>query len=115
VRLIFFFFFFFCVFLDDFLHVVPPFFAPDVLKNSPLSNEAGFCSVDPTTLQHTKYSNVFSLGDASSLPTSKTAAALAAQSGVVKANLAAVMDGKSMQRGYSGVVFWFVCLFFCGN
>eukprot|EP00478_Filoreta_tenera_P000382 GABV01000382.1.p1 GENE.GABV01000382.1~~GABV01000382.1.p1 ORF type:complete len:435 (-),score=145.32 GABV01000382.1:67-1338(-) len=86
----------------DFLHVVPPFFAPDVLAKSPLANEAGFCSVDPTTLQHTKYSNVFSLGDASSLPTSKTAAALAAQSGVLKSNLAAVMDGKPMQRGYTG-------------
>ena len=50
--------------------------APDFLKNSPLANEAGFVDVNKDYLQHNKYDNVFSLGDCSSAPTSKTAAAV---------------------------------------
>lgn len=50
--------------------------APDFLKTSPLANEAGFVDVDKAHLQHVKYDNVFALGDCSSAPTSKTAAAV---------------------------------------
>lgn len=54
-----------------FLHVTPPMGPLDSVKNSPLADAAGWVSVDQGTLQHQKYENVFSLGDASSLPTSK--------------------------------------------
>ena len=49
--------------------------APDIIRASPLVNEAGWVDVNPKTLQHNKYLNIFSIGDCSSLPTSKTAAA----------------------------------------
>ena len=52
----------------------------------------GWVAVDKHTTQHVKYPNVFSLGDASSLPTSKTAAAAASQSGVVVWNLVAALE-----------------------
>jgi sulfide:quinone oxidoreductase len=57
------------------LHVVPPMGPLDFVKNSPLADAAGWVDVDQGTLQHKKYENVFSLGDASSLPTSKVSAA----------------------------------------
>ena len=51
--------------------------APACLSASPgLVNEAGFVDVNKGTLQHTKYDNIFAIGDCSSLPTSKTAAAV---------------------------------------
>lgn len=51
--------------------------APDCLVASPaLINEAGFVDVNKATLQHNRYKNVFAIGDCSSLPTSKTAAAV---------------------------------------
>jgi len=53
------------------LHVVPPMGPLDFIKSSPLADGAGWVDVDAGTLQHKKYENVFSLGDASSLPTSK--------------------------------------------
>lgn len=53
------------------LHVVPPMGPLDTIKNSPLADTAGWVNVDQGSLQHKKYENVFSLGDASSLPTSK--------------------------------------------
>jgi sulfide:quinone oxidoreductase len=54
-----------------FLHVTPPMGPLDSVKSSPLADAAGWVNVDQGTLQHKKYENVFSLGDASSLPTSK--------------------------------------------
>ena len=47
----------------------------------------------PQTLQHTRCSNVFGIGDCANVPTSKTAAAAAAQFLVVRDNLDALMAG----------------------
>ncbi len=63
----------------DFLHLTPPMSAPEVLARSAgLTDPArgNFVAVDPETLRHIKYDNIFSLGDCSTLPTSKTAAAV---------------------------------------
>ena len=53
------------------LHVTPPMGPLDLIRKSPLADAAGWVDVDQGSLQHKKYENVFSLGDASSLPTSK--------------------------------------------
>ncbi|KAJ2793459.1 hypothetical protein H4S07_007042 [Coemansia furcata] len=71
----------------EFLHVTPPMKPFDFIKSSAIVNAAGFVDVDKSTLQHTKYANIYAIGDCSSLPTSKTAAAAAAQSSVLKHNL----------------------------
>lgn len=86
----------------DLLHVVPPMSAPDCVKNSPLANAAGWVDVDKATTRHVRYPNVFSLGDASGLPTSKTAAAIRAQMPVLADNLLAVMNGGQPAAAYDG-------------
>lgn len=86
----------------DFIHATPPMSAPDVLRQSSLVNEAGFLDVRKDTLQHTKYPNIFGIGDCTSLPTSKTAAAVAAQSGTLRKNLQALMDGRDLKAQYDG-------------
>ena len=55
---------------------MPPMQTPDPIRNSSLVNSAGYVDVDPGTMQSTKYKNIWSLGDCSSLPTSKTAAGI---------------------------------------
>ncbi|ORX70099.1 flavo-binding protein, variant [Linderina pennispora] len=80
----------------EFLHVTPPMKPFDFIKNSKIANAAGYVDVNQATLQHNKYSNVYSLGDCSSLPTSKTAAAAAAQSHVLKQNLLNQIQGKDV-------------------
>lgn len=60
----------------DMIHVTPPQSSPDFIKSSPLANAAGWVDVDKHTLQHPKFKNIFTLGDASGLPTSKTGAAI---------------------------------------
>jgi sulfide:quinone oxidoreductase len=86
----------------DMIHVTPPQSAPDFIKNSPLANTAGWVDVDKFTLQHVKYPNVFSLGDASSLPTSRTGAAIRKQAPVLVKNLMAFMEGKQLTGSYNG-------------
>jgi sulfide:quinone oxidoreductase len=86
----------------DLLHVTPPMAAPDVVAQSPLANGAGFVEVDKHTLQHTRFANVFSLGDVSGMPNSKTAAAVRGQAPVLTANLLAHLDGEALDAAYDG-------------
>ncbi|WP_077329705.1 NAD(P)/FAD-dependent oxidoreductase [Virgibacillus siamensis] len=86
----------------DMIHAVPYMSAPDFIKHSPLANADGWVDVDAYTLQHNQYDNVFSLGDASSLPTSKTGAAIRKQAPVVVSNLYAMMKNKNLWRKYNG-------------
>ncbi len=86
----------------DMIHVTPPQCAPDFIKRSPLSNQDGWVDVDKYTLQHTGYPNVFSLGDASSLPTSKTGAAIRKEAPVLVRNLLAAMKGEPLPARYDG-------------
>lgn len=84
------------------IHVVPPMSAPDFVKNSSLADDKGWVDVDKNTLQHVRYPNVFSLGDASNLPTAKTGAAVRKQAPVLVANLLSVLEGRQPERAYNG-------------
>lgn len=85
-----------------FLHVVPPQKPFDWVAKSPLADSAGWVDVDKTTTKHNKYSNVFSIGDASSLPNSKTAAAISSQAPVLVDNLLSTIRGEQLKAGYTG-------------
>ncbi|AOW99092.1 pyridine nucleotide-disulfide oxidoreductase [Moorena producens PAL-8-15-08-1] len=90
----------------DMIHVTPPMSAPDFIKNSLLAVQdgpkKGWVDVDKDTLQHNRYPNVFSLGDASSLPTSRTAAAVRGQAPVLVENLLAVINSQAQTDKYNG-------------
>ena len=84
------------------LHVVPPQTGLDFVANSPLANDASWVDVDQHSLQHTKYANVFGLGDGCSTANAKTAAAARKQAPIVAANLLRVMRGQSAVYHYDG-------------
>lgn len=84
------------------LHVVPYMAPPKAIVESKLADASGFVQVDPSTLQHATYPNVFALGDAANLPTSKTMAAIAAQVPVVVHNLQAQENQQSLTAKYDG-------------
>ncbi|HEY4047173.1 MAG TPA: FAD/NAD(P)-binding oxidoreductase [Acidobacteriaceae bacterium] len=86
----------------DMIHVTPPQSPCDFIKNSPLANAEGWVDVDKVKLQHVRYTNVFALGDCSSLPTSKTGAAVRKQAPVVAQNLVAVMKSQPSTAAYDG-------------
>jgi sulfide:quinone oxidoreductase len=86
----------------DMIHVTPPQSAPDFVRQSQLANAAGWVDVDKYSLQHNKYKNIFSLGDASSLPTSRTGAAVRKQAPVLVKNLLSLMVGEPLDAKYNG-------------
>ncbi len=89
----------------DMMHVVPRQSAPDWVKKTPLAdpdNPLGYVQVDKHTMQHTRYPEVFALGDAGSTPNSKTGAAIRKQAPVVVENLVATMNGKPLPKSYDG-------------
>jgi sulfide:quinone oxidoreductase len=88
----------------DLLHVVPPMAAPDVVAHSPLAIEGpgGWVEVNKDTCQHKRFTDVFALGDVSSLPTSKSLAAIRGQAPVLVANLLAQLDGRPLAAHYDG-------------
>lgn len=87
------------------LHAVPPQSAPDWVKHTPLADLAspfGYVKVDQYTLQSPTWPNVFALGDAANLPTSKTGAAVRKQAPVLVSNLLTVRRGGHPSARYDG-------------
>ena len=78
---------------------------PDWVEQSPLADPAvpaGYVAADKHTLVHPRWPNVFTLGDAANLPTSKTGAAIRKQAPVLVANVIAAMRGQPGSARYDG-------------
>ena len=87
----------------DMIHVTPPMSAPSFIKNSPLSDDSGWVDIDPYTLQHHRYKNIFSLGDVINAPSiTKTGAGVRKQAPVVVSNLLKLMNGQPITEKYNG-------------
>jgi sulfide:quinone oxidoreductase len=86
----------------DLLHVVPPQTALDFVKQSPLANTDGWVDVDQHSLQHVKYPEIFGVGDCTSTPNAKTAAAARKQVVIAAENLLAQRAGQALPSRYDG-------------
>lgn len=86
----------------DLIHVTPPMAPPEFVRTGPLANADGWVEVDRVSLQHVRHPEVFGLGDASNLPTSKTGAAVRKQAPVVVENLLALRAGLPLTGKYDG-------------
>jgi sulfide:quinone oxidoreductase len=89
----------------DICHAVPPQSAPDFIKESPLSDAAnayGYVEINKATMNHTRFANVFSLGDCTNAPCSKTGAAIRKQAPVVVSNVLSFLKGEPLKAEYTG-------------
>ncbi len=105
----------------DMIHVTPPQSAPDFIKRSPFAipdtawpadtpcmpgqyskDYLGWVDVDKFTLQHVRYPNVFSCGDAANTPNAKTGAAVRKQVPVMIENIMAYLSNKKAENKYNG-------------
>ncbi|MGE4339233.1 MAG: NAD(P)/FAD-dependent oxidoreductase [Pigmentiphaga sp.] len=90
----------------DFLHVVPPMRAPVPVRDSALAWQdgglRGWLEVDPQTLRHRRYPNVFGLGDVNGTPRGKTAATVKKSAPVVEANLLALLAERDPATTFDG-------------
>lgn len=86
----------------DMIHVTPPMGPPAFVADSSLADPEGWVDVDRNTLQHVRFPDVFGIGDASNLPTSKTGAAIRKQAPALVANLLAARRGTALTGSYNG-------------
>jgi len=91
----------------DYLHVVPPMRAPEVVRNSPLPwadkwKGQHWVEVDPETLRHRRYPEIFAIGDVAGVPKGKTAASVKWQAPVVEDQLVAQIQGREGREVYNG-------------
>lgn len=89
----------------DVLNVVPPQSAPTWISAAGLAAErdpGGFVEVDPETLRHRRFDDVWAIGDAAGTTNSKSGGALRKQTFVVAENLAAALRGQEPTRRYDG-------------
>lgn len=91
----------------DYLHVIPPQRAPEFVRQSGLSWSdrwvgQGWVEVDPRTLRHRRYPDVFALGDVAGVPKGKTAASVKWQVPVVEDRLVAAIEGRTGTMTYNG-------------
>lgn len=91
----------------DYIHVIPPQRAPDVIRQSGLSWAdkwvgQGWVEVDKQTLQHLRYDTVYACGDVAGVPKGKTAASVKWQVPVVEDHLVANIGGNRGTEVYNG-------------
>lgn len=92
----------------DFINVVPPMRAPQVVRNSPLPWQTGpwaadgWAEVDRHTLRHVRFPEVFCVGDVAGVPKGKTAASVKWQVPVAVDHLIATIQGRQSAERYNG-------------
>jgi sulfide:quinone oxidoreductase len=90
----------------DFIHIVPPMSAPEAIFNSPLAwqkgSAKGWLEVDSETLQHTRYPNVFGIGDVCGIPLGKTGGSARHHGPIMVANLVSQMEKKALKEKFDG-------------
>ena len=93
----------------DLLVTVPLHGGAPFLADSPgLADDLGFVAVDIHTLQSKAAPNVFAIGDAASLPTSKAGSSTHFEGETLCANLERVLAGEEPQGSYDGHVNCFI-------
>jgi sulfide:quinone oxidoreductase len=91
----------------DYIHVIPPQRAPDVIRNSGLSwankwTDQGWVECDKHSLRHLRYDTIWALGDVAGVPKGKTAASVKWQVPVVEDGLVAAIEGRDPTESYNG-------------
>ncbi|MBS0124700.1 NAD(P)/FAD-dependent oxidoreductase [Thetidibacter halocola] len=91
----------------DYIHVIPPQRAPEVIRQSGLSwadkwTDQGWVECDKATLRHLRYDTIWALGDVAGVPKGKTAASVKWQVPVVEDGILAAIEGREVRESYNG-------------
>jgi sulfide:quinone oxidoreductase len=86
----------------DILTVVPVNMGNEMVKRSGLGDDMNFVYTDNHTLQSKNFENVFVLGDASNIPTSKAGSVAHFAAEILVENLLNVMEGRPMTAHFDG-------------
>ncbi len=86
----------------DLLHAAPPQRPAVWIAEGGLADADGFVDVDPQTLRHRRYSNVWALGDAAAVRTRRSGGAIRKQAQTLAKNHADALAGRRLSAVYDG-------------
>jgi len=86
----------------DLLVTVPAHGGAEVIAKSGMGDASGWLPTDKHTLQNPRFPNVFALGDATDLPSSKAGAVAHFQSEVLVDNVMRFISGRPLDPGFDG-------------
>lgn len=92
----------------DLLVLIPPHRGAPVIDASGIGDKGGWVPTDKFTLQVKGHERLFSIGDATDLPVSKSGAAAHFEAPVIVRNLLNIVEGKEFEARYDGSVMCFV-------
>jgi sulfide:quinone oxidoreductase len=86
----------------DLLVTVPTNMGSAMIERSGLGDEFRFLPTDPRTLRSKKHENIFAIGDATDLPTSKAGSVAHFQAEILVANLLRAIEGEPLEAAFDG-------------
>ena len=86
----------------DVLTIVPVNKGDDMIERSEMGDDLNFVPTDKETLRSEKYENIFVLGDASNIPTSKAGSVVHFASKVVYENILSAIKGRQLRAKFDG-------------
>jgi sulfide:quinone oxidoreductase len=86
----------------DLLVSIPTNMGSEAIERSGLGDELGFIPTDPHTLRSRELKNVFILGDATDLPSSKAGSVAHFQGDILEKNILRAIDGRQLSSDFDG-------------
>ena len=86
----------------DLLVSIPTNMGAKCIEESGLGNELNYVPTDKKTLRSKEFENIFVIGDATDLPSSKAGSVVHFQSDVLAKNFLSVLDGKELTEFFDG-------------
>ncbi|WP_020401702.1 type III sulfide quinone reductase, selenoprotein subtype [Gracilimonas tropica] len=86
----------------DLLVTIPTNMGNDVIKRSGMGDELNFVPTDKHTLQSKEWPNIFVIGDATDLPSSKAGSVAHFESEILFENLMAAINGEELSASFDG-------------
>jgi sulfide:quinone oxidoreductase len=86
----------------DVLTIVPVNMGSEMVERSGLGDDLNFIPTDKHTLRSEKHENIFVLGDASNIPTSKAGSVVHFAAEVVYENILSAIEGRPLQAEFDG-------------
>jgi sulfide:quinone oxidoreductase len=86
----------------DVLVTIPTNMGDEVILRSGMGDELNFVPTDKATLRSKEYENIFVIGDATDLPSSKAGSVAHFQSDILLENFLSAIEGRNLQASFDG-------------
>jgi len=93
----------------DLLVAIPPHFGAQVIIDSEIGDPMGYIDTEHCTLKAKQYENMYVVGDATNVPTSKAGAVAHYESDIIVMNLLREIDGQEPLPEFDGHSTCFIC------